>query len=374
LNNLAQLASDKPAISAPSSQSSGGAGHATGAAGGEGSGLIDIRSMASAYMGGGGASMGKVQTASAIGSIDDLPVFGGGGFSEPAVLVPTVSRASNNKMMYMMIAAVSLLAVVAIIMVVILMKGNKTQPAQVASADTGSAKPENAGDKTPDKVADTAKGSDTTGVATATGSGAAKVPDTTDTAKTPEKTPDTTKPPEKTVAKTPDKTTSKPHTTTTSSRPNVTASKPDRKPETTTTTASKPDTGGGGCDEVSCVLNNYEGSCCSKFKKGGGSKPSTGGSKPAAGGGGDLPDGLDRSMISTGIGNVKARVSSCGDKSSAKGKVKVHVKVGGDGRVSNVTVESSPDAGLGSCVAAAVQKASFSKTQNGGSFSYPFVF
>src|SRR4051812_14909425 len=46
LNNLAQLASDKPAISAPSSQSAGGAGHATGAAGGEGSGLIDIRSMA----------------------------------------------------------------------------------------------------------------------------------------------------------------------------------------------------------------------------------------------------------------------------------------------------------------------------------------
>ena len=382
LNNLAQLASDKPAISTPSSQSSGGAGHATGAAGGEGSGLIDIRSMASAYMGGGGAAMGKPQTASAIGSIDDLPVFGGGGFSEPAVLVPTVSRAGNNKMMYMMIAAVSLLAVVAIIMVVILMKGgNKNQQQQVASTDTGSAKPENAGDKTPDKSADTAKGSDTTGVAAATGSDVAKTPDTTDTAKTPDKTSDTGKTPDKTVAKTPDKTTSKPATrptttTTTSSRPTVATSKPDRKPDTTTTTAAaKPDTSGG-CDEVSCVLNNYEGSCCSKFKKGGGSKPAggnSGGSKPAAGGA-DLPDGLDRSMISTGIGNVKARVTSCGDKSSAKGKVKVHVKVGGDGKVSNVTVESSPDAGLGSCVAAAVQKASFSKTQNGGSFSYPFVF
>ena len=79
-------------------------------------------------------------------------------------------------------------------------------------------------------------------------------------------------------------------------------------------------------------------------------------------------------MISSGIANVKARVSSCGDKSQAKGKVKVHVKVDGSGKVSNVTVESSPDASLGSCVAAAVQKASFSKTQNGGSFSYPFVF
>jgi len=158
--------------------------------------------------------------------------------------------------------------------------------------------------------------------------------------------------------------------------------KPDtHKPSggTTTTTTTKPDMttaakDTGGCDEVSCVLNNYEGACCSKFRKGG--KPAGGGnttSKPA-GGGGDLPDALDRSMISAGIANVKARVTSCGDKSSAKGKVKVHVKVGGDGRVANVSVESSPDAALGACVAAAMQKASFSKTQSGGSFSYPFVF
>ena len=88
----------------------------------------------------------------------------------------------------------------------------------------------------------------------------------------------------------------------------------------------------GGCDEVSCVLNNYEGACCSKFKKKGGAAEA-----PSGGGGGggksDLPDGLDRAMISAGIANVKARVIACGDKSPAKGKVKVHVKVGGDGRV-----------------------------------------
>ncbi|MEO8843998.1 MAG: GYF domain-containing protein [Kofleriaceae bacterium] len=368
LNNLAQLASDKPAISTPSSQS-GGAGHATGAAGGEGSGLIDIRSMASAYMGGGGASMGKAQTASSIGSIDDLPVFGGGGFSEPAVLVPTVRSGANNKMMYMMIAAVSLLAVVAIIMVVILMKGGN-KPAQVATAETGSAtaKPENAGTDT--KGTEPAKGSDTAGVAAGSAETATKPdttatkPDTT-TATTPEtKKPETTA----TVAKAAKKP-ERPATTTTHTA--VATSKPDKKPETTT--ASKPDSGGGGCDEVSCVLNNYEGSCCSKFRKGGGSKPAGGGAaKPS--GGADLPDGLDRSMISSGIANVKARVSSCGDKSQAKGKVKVHVKVGGDGRVANVTVESAPDASLGACVQAAVSKASFSKTQSGGSFSYPFVF
>ncbi len=79
LGNLARAASDKPAPAAAASSSS--AGHATGAAGGEGSGLIDIRSMANAYLGGAGAA--KPATSSAIGSIDDLPVFGGGGFSEP---------------------------------------------------------------------------------------------------------------------------------------------------------------------------------------------------------------------------------------------------------------------------------------------------
>src|SRR5665647_130729 len=101
LNNLAQLASDKPAPS-NSSTSSVPSGHATGAAGGEGSGLIDIRSMANAYLGGSGGAAKPVSASGggSIGSIDDLPVFGGGGFSEPAVLVPTAGRQSNNKMMY----------------------------------------------------------------------------------------------------------------------------------------------------------------------------------------------------------------------------------------------------------------------------------
>ena len=60
------------------------------------------------------AALGKAQTASAVGSIDDLPVFGGGGFSEPAVIVPTMSRQSNNKLLYIMISAVTLVAIAAI--------------------------------------------------------------------------------------------------------------------------------------------------------------------------------------------------------------------------------------------------------------------
>jgi TonB family protein len=79
-------------------------------------------------------------------------------------------------------------------------------------------------------------------------------------------------------------------------------------------------------------------------------------------------------MISDGVAKVKARVMACGDKSSAKGQVKVSVKVNPDGSVANVSVKTTPEPGLGSCVASAMQKASFKKTTNGGSFGYPFVF
>jgi hypothetical protein len=122
------------------------------------------------------------------------------------------------------------------------------------------------------------------------------------------------------------------------------------------------------------VLNNYEGACCAKFKKGGGKAPAGGGSPPAAKSG-DLPDGLDRTMISEGVAKVKARVMGCGEKSPAKGTVKVAVKVGPDGHVTSATPRDPvPDAGLASCVASAMQKATFPKTQSGGSFAYPFVF
>jgi len=115
------------------------------------------------------------------------------------------------------------------------------------------------------------------------------------------------------------------------------------------------------CDEVSCVLNNYEGACCRKYMK---AKP------PAADG---TPDSLDRAMISDGIAKVKHQVMVCGDKSSAKGQVKVHARVDPDG-TPHVELRESPDAALGACVVAAVATAQFPRTQNGGSFSYPFVF
>ena len=382
LNNLAQLASDRPApiqAQAPSSSSasSGNApvGHATGAAGGEGSGLIDIRSMASAYLGGQQGAAKAAGTSSAIGSIDDLPVFGGGGFSEPAVIVPTARPANNNKLLYALIGSVALLAVAAVILVIVMVKGkggdsNKSEGDKLA-ASVNPDKPDKGSDKT-----DTGSGSDS----------AAK-PDSDSGSASTATTPEAPKPtnPTTTTTTTPDPKKDKPKPTT-STPPKTTTSgvgvaRNDRTTPKQTTPPPPPppkETGGDSstCDEVSCVLNNYEGACCSKFRKGG-SKPTGGSTTTTSGGskpGSDLPSGLDRSMISEGVSRVKARVQSCGDKSNAKGSVKVSVKVTPDGGVSSVSVKESPDQSLGNCVAGAMKGATFKKTQTGGSFSIPFQF
>ena len=360
LNNLAQLASDKPAPAAAAAP----AGHATGAAGGEGSGLIDIRSMASAYLGGSGAAVGGAKpVAAGVGSIDDLPVFGGGGFSEPAVIVPTARASSNNKILYIMIGAVGLLAITAVIMVVMLLKGNKSSTSsKVAAADKGSAA---ASDK-----ADSDKGSDKPAeAAEAGGSAEASAPAAgsdkpAEGSATQVATADKAEPaPAPAPAPAAHETHSAPaHHEVRHESHHVASAAPSPAP------APKPE-GGGGCDEVSCVLNNYEGACCQKFRKGGHAAPSHGSS-----GNSDLPEELTRDMISSAIAAVKGRAMACGGRSSAKGLVKVHVRVGGDGRISSVSVSQTPDPSLGACVAAAVQRASFPKTQRGGSFAYPFPF
>jgi TonB family protein len=114
------------------------------------------------------------------------------------------------------------------------------------------------------------------------------------------------------------------------------------------------------CDEVSCVLQNYEGTCCNKYKK----APVTV----------EAADSISRQMIVTAIDAMKPRISACGDQSAVKGKVRVHVRVSNAGSVTSVTVAETPDPALGNCVAAVMQRLHFPMTRNGGSFTYPFVF
>jgi TonB family protein len=126
---------------------------------------------------------------------------------------------------------------------------------------------------------------------------------------------------------------------------------------------------------VACLLAEKPPACCSKYRgSSGGGGGGGGGSKPPSGGNSNLPEDLQKADISAGIAKVRSRVEGCAAKSNAKGTVKVSVKVAGNGSVSSVTVKQSPDSTLASCVQSAVTKATFTKTQHGGSFSYPFTF
>lgn len=117
------------------------------------------------------------------------------------------------------------------------------------------------------------------------------------------------------------------------------------------------------CDEVSCVLNDYPAGCCDKYKKTAPVPPPP-----------PIPDALDRTSISNGVNSVKSRVAACATTAPAKGTVKLHVRVADNGLVTNVDVIQTPDPALGACVAAAMERAVFARTKQGGTFSYPFVF
>jgi TonB family protein len=327
-------------------------------------------------------------------SMDDLPVFGGGGFSELPVIVPIQSRPNNNKLMYALIGksmailryqlgkpkligSVSLLAVAAVVVVVLLKSnsgsGGDKSGAQVASAmDRAGATP----DKEPGAAAGTpaeAKPADTAAEPNPSDS---KPPEPRPVESRDVKPAASTPPPERALAalppprKTAAATNLAPAPSKTPKPPDKAAPAPPWEPAVPKETKET----GGGCDEFACILTYYEGTCCAKFKKGGSKAALSGGGDRPAAAKGDVPESLERATMSEGINKVKSKVMSCGEKSSAKGTVRVSVKVAPEGHVTSVTVKSSLDPGIDSCVSGAVQKATFAKTKTGGSFSYPFTF
>ncbi len=119
-----------------------------------------------------------------------------------------------------------------------------------------------------------------------------------------------------------------------------------------------------GCDEVSCVLDRYARPCCARYK------PADAGFDPKK----TMPDRLDRAAVKEGVEHMKPRVIACGERTPVKGTVKLAITVAPDGSVSDISVNDTPDAALGECVATALRKATFAKTINGATFVYPFAF
>lgn len=130
----------------------------------------------------------------------------------------------------------------------------------------------------------------------------------------------------------------------------------------------KPPAEKGRCDEMSCVLHNDAGACCAKFKKGSSPTPS------------GLPDTLDRTTISAAIAMVTGKIYAC-PVGGFVGTVKVKVVVAPDGRVTKAAATASAftspnglPATLGSCIEVHMRSAPFPRTVSGGSFGYPFVY
>jgi hypothetical protein len=118
------------------------------------------------------------------------------------------------------------------------------------------------------------------------------------------------------------------------------------------------------CDEVSCVLDDYVRPCCAQYRR-----PA----KPREVVADSSPQALDRKMITDGVNRVKPRIMACAT-SDVHGTLKVRVRVAPSGAVSSVTVAAAPDPKLAMCVRNVINSILFTPTQNGGSFSYPFMF
>ena len=349
LNNLAALAGDAGQSTKPAAASAKSSGVPNQNQGPEGSGLIDIRSMASAYLG------DKGDTAEA-GAGDELPVFTQGAFAQPAsVLLPSTDSGSSNKLLY---GIVVFLALVAIGLVVIIVRGpGQSGPSKVASEG---AEPPSAANPTANAVNPVAEKP----LAPPSNPARNPSPPSNPSQAEPDKSAvkqavnvedKSTQPTSRKVGKTPRKTRDR------------SRSKSEKKSSQKSTKDSQSSQK---ClDEVSCLLADNPPSCCSKYGRRKTKARDSSKQKNS-----NLPESLSRSDISSGMGKVRGRVAGCGNRHSGKGKVSVYVKVAPSGKVSSVSVKSAPTSALGACVASIVKKARFPRTQNGRGFTYPFLF
>ncbi len=346
LGNLAKLASSPPASRETPAK--------PGAAGTEGSGLIDIRALASTFAPKAGAA--RSAAVGSVGSMDDLPTFGPSTFGEPIVLMPAARQRTDRRMVFALFAALAMLAIIgSILLVIVLRDDGKTEvaieptPTRVASLTPPSSSGTRDVSTTSNPTTTTATPTTPT-TTTSTTTTPTPIAPTTTVATTPI-TPATTTRPTTTRPTTTRPTTTRP-TTTTTARPTTTTT---TRPTTTIpTTTTKP-------DKVQCEFSGYADKGCEIYK------PATSTTTSS-----NLPDNLDRGAIAAGLGTIKAQ--GCGNKSSTRGDVAVQIKINAEGGVSGVTVKSSPDPVLSTCVIAAAQKGMFAKTKKGASFGYVWRF
>jgi predicted Zn finger-like uncharacterized protein len=309
----------------------------TGAATGEGSGLIDIRALAS--------SLKETQDkpAAAKPMLDDFASVGGGASPFQAPLRPPVLKPErtdwSGKMMMVLIGAGVLLVGLVGVVIYLLVRQSDAPPvvaavapsstgASAAPADTGRARSEV---KT-DKSADTTGG---TGTAGASGASAAGRPE-----KGQEPTP--TGAAEPTGSRSEDE---RPKREATRTRTRDGRDNSDKAPKADTTTGTS--SGKGGDSTIEDLLNN--------------AVPKKGGSAGAESSSGDdsLPDVPSRDAMLSALRGVSGQVAGCGGGKAGIAKTSITVS-GATGRATNVQVGGEfAGTPVEACVARAVKGAKF---------------
>ncbi|HKE14777.1 MAG TPA: GYF domain-containing protein [Kofleriaceae bacterium] len=399
LNNLAALASDAPRsvpMAAPSVAASSSSSSASMPAAGasaptsEGSGLIDIRSMAQVYL---GETTGGKPAARPVGSgsVDDLPVFSQSSFeSASPVLLPTVQPAVNNRLLFALVGLIGLLVLAAVVLVVVVLKGGGEKP-QLASADTAVPGGERSAAAAPAPAAVPAA-APAAGAAAAAPAGATPAAGTGEEPAAAGSNPPATEPPpaasgdsggksaardehehgshrdrdKKDRDRDRDRSDKKDRGRDRHSDRHADESR-DRDPRPAAAPPPPDPTASSGCDEVTCLVEPDK-PCCKKYARRSGSSGSRSASVDTS-----LPEQPSRSDVASGIGDVKGSVSSCGSRAPGGGKVTVKIKISPSGGVSSASASGgSPN--LNSCVESAVKRAHFPRSQFGVSVNYPFIF
>jgi hypothetical protein len=122
-----------------------------------------------------------------------------------------------------------------------------------------------------------------------------------------------------------------------------------------------------GCDEIACTIDPSP-TCCMKFRASGRLEKRSGGGDSS-----DPPEQLDSAAIRAAMTGIKGELVGCGSTHVGT-KIRIKLKVLPSGAVDTVTVEGIEDSAVVGCLTSAARRATFPRTQRGGSFSYPIVF
>lgn len=116
--------------------------------------------------------------------------------------------------------------------------------------------------------------------------------------------------------------------------------------------------GDGACDEVACVLENYESPCCAKYKA----------APPAQ----SVPRTPPRDEIARAFRSMTPRIQACASAAGLTGVLRLRLQILPDGSVAAASV-TDVDAVVATCVLRAAHRLKLTTSQNGVTATFPYT-